>query len=185
MQPEITYGLVVPDADFERVEQLINESETKEIFVKDKSQITHRFYRENNEIYADKEQTDNTILKQKLMRMDEAQTLGMKDKFRTNVERRVKGDFPDLTEEEIRAHADVLTEANESIQRLIQSGMPKEIAVKLISLIIEGDQQFSTAEELAAFIKEVASPAPPQPPVNDGGELAEVVKNIIISSETL
>jgi hypothetical protein len=181
-----TYALCIPDEHFERIVKLIDENEASEAFLKDKAGIVQRFYRDGDEIFADKEEADGNVLKQKVITMSEAQKMAHKDKFRVQIEERVKQDFPDLTEDEIKAHTDVLNEANESVKRLIENGMPKAVAVKLISLIVEQDKNFSTPEELAAFIKEVCSPPPPKNEVvDDGGELAQVVKNIVISSKTI
>jgi hypothetical protein len=180
------FALCVPDDHYERIVKLIDESEASETLLKDKAGITQRFYRDGDEIFADKEESDGNVLKQKVMTMSEAQKMANKDNYRMKIESRVKEDFPDMSEEDIKAHADVLNEANESVKRLIANGMPKAMAVKLISLIVEGNKEFSSPEELAEFMKEVSTePEPKNEVVDDGGELASVVKNIIISSQTL
>ncbi len=180
------FALCVPDDHYERIVKLIDESETSETLLKDRAGITQRFYRDGDEIFADKEESDGNVLKQRVMTMSEAEKMATKDKFRMKIENRVKEDFPDMSEEEVKAHADVLNEANESVKRLIAGGMPKAVAVKLISMIVEGNKEFSSPEELAEFMREVSTePEPKNEVVDDGGELASVVKNIIVSSKTL
>ena len=91
-----------------------------------------------------------------------------------------------MTSEEVKAHADVLNEANESVKRLIDNGMPKALAVKLISMIVEGNKEFSSPEELAEFMKEITNPVEEvaSEPEEDNS-VVEAVKNIIVSSETI
>jgi N-methylhydantoinase A/oxoprolinase/acetone carboxylase beta subunit len=111
--------------------------------------------------------------------------MGSKDKYRSKIEERVKEDFPDMTSEEVKAHADVLNEANESVKRLIDNGMPKALAVKLISMIVEGNKEFSSPEELAEFMKEITNPVEVASEPDEDNSVVEAVKNIIVSSETI
>jgi hypothetical protein len=174
------YALCIPDEHYEHLVKLVNESKTGETFLKDKAGITQRFYKEEEVIYADKEERDGNILKQKVITNSEALKMGSKDKYRSKIEERVKEDFPDMTSEEVKAHADVLNEANESVKRLIDNGMPKALAVKLISMIVEGNKEFSSPEELAEFMKEEVASEP-----DEDNSVVEAVKNIIVSSETI
>lgn len=180
------YGLCVPDEHYIRIMTLLDESKDQSIYLKDKSAITHHFFKDGDDIYADKEETDGNILKYKVMKLSEANTFAEKNKQHSMIKNRVKSDFPDMSEDEVQAHADVLNEANESVKRLINSGMPKELAVKLISLVIEGgEKQFSTPEDIVKLINEVSTPVEGVSAADvpdEGNVVADAVRNIIVNT---
>jgi hypothetical protein len=185
---ETIYGLCLPNDHYEHIVKLIGESKTNEIFLKDKAGVTHRFYKNEDNVFADKEESNGNILKHKVVTMSEAEKMVSKDKNKTNIEKRIKNDFPDMTKEEISVHTDILYEANESIKRLIENGMSKDLAVKLISFILqmEQDKKFSSAEELAEFIREISTdPTPIVDSQIEDDTTVQAVKNIIVSSHTL
>lgn len=60
--------------------------------------------------------------------------------FKESVKSKMRVDFPDMSEEELDANADIVSEANEAIKRLIASGTPPDVAYKVIMGTLHSDE---------------------------------------------
>jgi len=160
MDQKLIHKMCVPDEHYARIEELLKDK--RNITIKDnKGQESKFYYHTDGTLMADK-WDDDKLIQQEVIRMSEipqVQQAVNTRPFRENLLFRLKEDFPEMTQEEIELHADVLTEANESIKKLIACGIPPMIAYKLIEDVMNDKELIAhlegkNEEYLATVIKE-------------------------------
>lgn len=149
--------LCLPDEHLASINELLEAEENKSngfIHLTDKHNTPHKFYKVNGNLYADR--SDNgKILKQPVISMTEANKIKEQQRpFKDKITERIQADFPDKTNDEVEQDADILNEANESIKKLIASGLAPSVARSIIMSVLECQTPPSTIEELATFIGE-------------------------------
>lgn len=160
MEPRVEkiYKMCVPDEHFERIQELLKESPDNEIHVKHKDGYVVRFYYTAGVLYADKQTEDDSIFTQEVIKMSDVQKVKMEtSEFRAEMLSRISKDSPDLPEESKEAMADILYEANESIKKLIASGVHPGVAKALIEAVLNDkeiiDGTGGSAEALAEVLR--------------------------------
>jgi hypothetical protein len=166
--PTTAYAMCVPDEHYVKIEEMVKADENGHVYLGDKSGCTVKFYLFDGKLMSEKEETDGNKLVQRVITMtdvkklQEAQT-PMADKIAT----KLKEDFPEQDEETIKAHSEVLAEANNSIKNLVASGVPMALAKEIIMSIMDGSKEW-TEDLIVEYIKEKTS---------------EIEKNEIITEE--
>jgi hypothetical protein len=150
MSSEQTYILTVPD---DKYDSLFARVETEPVSIADKNGVVQTFYRQGNNLYADRD-NDGKPLSQKVIRKSEEEKYKNRKPFKESIKERLRKDFPEYDEANLEAHADVLGQANESIKRLIQAGISPANAVKIVLNILDNQEKFESPEQIVELIKE-------------------------------
>lgn len=138
MNPEVVYKMVVPDEHFVKIKQLVKDTGRIGTYITDKNGKRVRFYKKDGLIFADERKEDDTIHTQEVIKMSEVQQVKQEhDGFRQDTLKRIQKDHPDMPVEEQEAYADVLREANDSIKKLIASGVEPQVAYKIIESVLQ------------------------------------------------
>jgi hypothetical protein len=147
--------LCLPDDHKKRIEDMLDNELNKEngyIHLKDKHGVVMKFYRNGGNLWADRADGKD-VIPQPVIGMSEAGEFQKNARpFKESVVERIKNDFPDKPMEEVEQDADILNEANESIKKLIASGVAPSLARKIIMSCLDCSAPPSTPEELAEFI---------------------------------
>ena len=112
-----------------------------------------RFYYKDGQLYADQRNKDGEVvtqpcvnvtdaMAQQAAHMDQQAAATKSLPFRAAVLPRIRADHPDWTEEEVDAFADIIAEANESMKRLIVSGVDEKLAGHLVGEALLGNREF-------------------------------------------
>jgi hypothetical protein len=146
------YAMVIPDDHFSRLEDILEKAKDHVAHIADKNRVVNKFYYEDGVIHADREDGDR-VIKQKVIKQSEVEAFKTKHSdFKDHLAKRIKNDFPDMSEEQLNQDVDILNEANESIKNLIKSGIPAEIAKSIIMGVLDTRQEIKSPEDLAALI---------------------------------
>ena len=73
--------------------------------------------------------------------------------FQSSVKQQIQKDNPNLTDDVAEAYADIMTEANESIKRLMEQGYSPSVAREIVGRILENE------EELDKLVQETSKQA--------------------------
>jgi hypothetical protein len=151
MEPAKEYIMCVPDDHYAKLETLL-ETKVLGMEIKDKNGVPAYFYSKNGKIYS-----EQSGLTQEVVKMSSIPDVKRQhDPFREHLMSRLRNDFPDCTQDELDAHADILTEANTTIKNLIAQGLPKEIAYRIVQTALEEDITDSNIDEkIRACVDEV------------------------------
>jgi hypothetical protein len=139
MEPTVEkiYKMCVPDEHYDRIVDMLKDCGRIGTYVTHKNGNRVRFYKIDGKIFADERKEDNSIFTQEVIKMSEVQQTKMEHSdFRKEMLSRIEKDKPELQEEEKNAMADVLYEANESIKKLIASGVHPALAKSLIEAVL-------------------------------------------------
>ncbi len=154
--PDTRLILCLPDEHLDRIKTLLEDELNKKngyIHLKDKHDVLHKFYKDGEGIYAERDDNGKVLI-QPVISMSEANKVKEQQRpFKEKLVERIKSDFPDKTVEEIEQDADILNEANESIKKLIASGVAPSVARSIIMSVLECSAPPSTPEELAEIMK--------------------------------
>jgi len=140
--------LTIPDKQFSGLESALDKD--KIVSVRNKDNVFFNFYRDGDVIVG--ENTD-TGAKHKVV--SESEGLKLKEKqltFKEQIEKRIRTDFPDISEEQLKQDADILYEANESIKTLIKAGLKPEVAKNIIFKVLESKDDITCAEDIARIM---------------------------------
>lgn len=151
------YAMCVPDEHYVKIEEMVKADDNGHIYLGDKSGCTVKFYLLDGKLMSEKEETDGNKLVQRVITMTDVKKLQesqipMADKIAT----KLKEDFPEQDEETIKAHSEVLAEANNSIKNLVASGVPMALAKEIIMSIMDGTKEW-TEDLIVEYIKEKTS----------------------------
>jgi len=154
---ETNFILCLPDEHIERVNGLLDDELKNNnnyfIHLTDKNKVVHKFYRQGEKLIAERDDNGKPLF-QPVISMSEANKIKESQRpFKDKLVERIKTDFPEKSNEEIEQDADILAEANESIKKLIASGVAPSIARKIIMSVLEGSAPSENPEDLAEFIK--------------------------------
>jgi hypothetical protein len=138
--------LVLDDKQYETCWGRVESGEKH--LVKDKSLLTHTFFRQGNQMLSERE---DGLIQRVIPKCQEADFMKAHRPFKETMVERLREDYPELGEDDLNAHADVLKEANDTILRLIQAGMTPEKAKHLVVSILECEKPPGSAEEIAAL----------------------------------
>jgi hypothetical protein len=130
--------MCIPDEHFSRIQELLKDK--KSMKLKDaKGQESKFYYHTDGTLMADRWTDENTLVQQEVIKMSEIPALQHSINtrpFRENMIFKLKQDFPDMKPEDVEVHADILAEANESIKKLIASGVPPNVASQIIQDVL-------------------------------------------------
>jgi hypothetical protein len=150
------YKMVVPDEHFTRIQEMLKEANSKiGVHLTHKNGNRVRFYHDGGKTFADERKEDNSVFTQEVIPMSEVEDMKRQhSSFRETLMKRLKDDHPDWSQEELDASADILTEANESIKKLIAAGVDPRLAQHLIEAVLADKNIERSAEELVEVLKE-------------------------------
>lgn len=154
---ENIYKMCVPDSHYERIIEMINESKT-EIYLTHKSGNRVKFYLKDEKLYADEEK-DDSIFTQEVIKMSSIDQVKRDNSdFKNEMIKKIENDNPNMLQEDKEALADILYEANESIKKLIASGVQPNVAKQIIEAVLNDkdiiDGTGGNVEALADIIKQ-------------------------------
>lgn len=155
----LIYKMCVPDEHFSRIQEMLKDAGRIGIYLTHKDGTRVRFYHKDGKTFADERKDDNSVFTQEVIPASEIEAVKRQhSSFREELMKRLVVDFPDDTDEEREAHADVLTEANEAIKRLILSGVEPKVALYIIQSVLADknivDNTGGSAEALAEVLRD-------------------------------
>jgi hypothetical protein len=154
--PSTNLILCLPDDHIDRIKLLLEDELNKKngfVYLSDKNKIVHKFFKQGETLIAERDDNGKPIA-QPVISMSEAHKIQEQQRpFKDKIVERIKTDFPEKSEEEISQDADILNEANESIKKLIASGVAPSIARKIIMSVLDGSAPSESPEDLVEFIK--------------------------------
>lgn len=185
---DFIHRLCIPDEHYAKIKESLKDAGRIGIYLTDKNGKRVRFYKKDGVIYADERKDDDTVFTQEVIKMSEIQQVQNEHSvFKQEMLKRIQADHPDMPLEEQEAYADVLREANDSIKKLIASGVEPSIAYKIIESVLQDkeiidntmkDNESNSAEALAEVLRDrerlFGNPKDP----NYGKESEEELKHI-------
>jgi hypothetical protein len=193
MNPEFVYRMCVPDEHYAKIKDALKDAGRIGIYLTDKNGKRVRFYKIEGVIYADERKEDDSVFTQEVIKMSDIQKVSNEDNaFKNEMIKRLETDHPDMSAEEKDAYADILKEANESIKKLIASGIEPTVAYKIIESILQDKEvidnttkEGGSAEALAEVLRDrermFGNPKDP----NYGKDKNEIVEAFVGSSEKI
>ena len=158
-QPVVAMGLL--EEDYQRISRMARKSRIGVRLMGKNGPV--RFYYKDGQLYGDQRDKEGKVFTQPCVNMAEAMKQqkaatesGPKElPFKAAVLPRIRADHPDWTDEEVDAFADIIAEANESMKRLLASGVEEQLAANLVGEALLGNREFRRGV------------APPDLPVTD------------------
>jgi hypothetical protein len=138
---EYVHKMCVPDEHYAKIKELLHDSGRIGIHLTDKNKKRVRFYKEDGKIMAEERKEDDSIFKQEVIKMSEIQQQqNPATAFQNEMLKRITEDHPDMPVEEREAYADILMQANDSIKRLIVSGVEPGLAYRIIEGVLQNKE---------------------------------------------
>lgn len=139
METTQRHAVALTDEDYSRIDSLAKKKGRIGIKLTDKNGVVNRFYRKDGLLWCDIRKDDGSIFTQECMKMSDI-AQARKAPFANAMKQKLKEDHPSMTAEEVDAYADIIAEANESIKRLIASGVEPDVAHKIITEALKGKE---------------------------------------------
>lgn len=139
METSQRHAVALTDEDYSRIDSLAKKKGKIGIKLTDKKGVVNRFYRKDKILWCDQRRDDGSIFTQECMKMSDIQKT-QRAPFANHIKEKLKADHPTMSAEEIDAYADIISEANESIKRLIASGVEPDVAHKIITEAMRGKE---------------------------------------------
>ena len=143
MEPKVEVAMAVPDEEYEKLCNQVRVSGRRGYICYDKNGILHRFYFEKRQLKAEKRYDGKKDLFE-VLSMSEAmkkkKEMEENNPFRKHIISKMKEENPEWSEEDIQAKVDIVMEANESIKRLIATGIDPQVAHKIISGVLHSQE---------------------------------------------
>lgn len=153
---EHIYKMCIPDEHYDRIVDMLKDCGRIGTYITHKNGNRVRFYKVDKKIFADERKEDDSIFTQEVIKMSEVQQAKMETSdFRKEMLSRIEKETPELQEEEKNAMADILYEANESIKKLIASGMHPVVAKSIIEAVLNDKDVLSKANGSPEALAEV------------------------------
>jgi hypothetical protein len=158
MSDHNNYLLCLPDEHIERILDLLDNEANKKtgfIHLTDKNSVVHKFFKQGTTLIAERDDNGKPMA-QPVISISEAKKMREAQRpIKEKITERILSDFPEKTKEEVEADADILAEANESIKKLIASGVAPSVARKIIASVLDCEKAITSPEELAELMKSV------------------------------
>jgi len=132
METTQKHAVALTDEDYSRIDELVRKNGKRGVKLTDKKGVVNRFYRNDGLLYSDQLGKDGSVFTQECMKLSDIQNT-QKAPFESAMKQKLKADYPTMTQEEVDAYADIIAEANESIKRLIASGVQPQMAHGVIT----------------------------------------------------
>jgi hypothetical protein len=139
METSQRHAVALTDEDYSRIDRLVRKKGGRGIKLTDKKGVLNRFYRKDGLLWCDQYKADDSIFTQECMKMSDIANQ-QRAPFANVMKEKLKADHPTMSAEEIDAMADIISEANESIKRLISSGVEPEVAHRIITEAMRGKE---------------------------------------------
>lgn len=125
-------GVAIEDVEYDRIVAMCRKSGRRGLTLRNSNGQTWWFRLNDGELHAkirnpdSDEVTESEVFKKSVVMRQQTAS------FRETMRERLRADHPEMSPEEIDLNADLLTEANESIKNLIQSGVDPKMAQALV-----------------------------------------------------
>lgn len=146
--------MAIPDEEFGQILHMLSNAGKIGIFLKDKTGVQHRFYKKDSELWCcrrdkDDNKTDHPVFKMSdVIKQQEQRKLSERAKspFIQGIKQKLKEDYPDMEESEIDAYTDVIEHAGQTREKLMQMGLSKENADKLITATLSEQHPYAQSQ---------------------------------------
>jgi len=151
---ETRQAVALPDAEYDAMRLKAKMRGKRGYTCFDKSGNKHKFYMKGDELYGEHNNQEYLTMSMTEALAKKAEMEARPDSFKASTKSKMRKDFPDLSEEELNANVDIVSEANDSIKRLITAGIAPEVAYKIIMGTLHSDETNNLIiKELSATAK--------------------------------
>ena len=146
-------AIALPDEHYQMMEDILKRAGRKGKWMKDRSGVWMKFYLSKGKITAHK-RIEGGYKKMDVLKLSDAQQHQVQaNPIREDIRTRIKNDNTNMTDEELDATADILTEANETIKRLVKNGVDINTATRIVQVALDHKEE-SNATALAQSLKQ-------------------------------
>jgi hypothetical protein len=138
METKYVPAVALTDSDYDRIVGLVKKAGKDGVTLTNVKGITMRFYYKKQELWGDTKEQDGTIKSTEVFRQSDVMKGSEINPFKESVKQKMKQDHPDWSEEELEFNADLCSEANDSIKRLIDNGVEPNAAYRVIMATLQG-----------------------------------------------
>ena len=143
-------GMGLPDDEYKKVLELLKKN--RSVRLTNTKGEEHKFYMKNGELHSDYyvglvRHTREVFNVSELAKQDH-------NSFRNLTRRRMKADHPEWDDAELDAQADVISEANETIKRLMSMGVAYEVAVGVVKHTLNSPNIEEEVNEIRKLLAE-------------------------------
>jgi hypothetical protein len=129
-------GMAIPDAEYKHIASLLANAGRIGIYLKDKNGNTHRFFKQDGNIMCVVRDKDDNKEECEVFKMSDIvkqqEAMRQQSPFIQSIKNKLKEDYPDMSEDEIKANTDIIEHAGQTRQRLMKLGLTQEEADKII-----------------------------------------------------
>jgi hypothetical protein len=150
METKYTPAVALTDEDYDRIVDLVRKAGRRGTTLTNTTGVTMRFYYKGNDrkqLWGDTRTKEGNVTTTEVFRQSDVMHGNQINPFKESVKQKMKQDHPDWSEEELDFNADLCSEANDSIKRLIQSGIDPNTAYNAIMATLEGKKLTETEEK--------------------------------------
>lgn len=131
-EPKTTHAIGLPHEHYERIYKMASQKRCG-IVLKDKHNRQTRFYFHKGILFGRRYTDDGSIDTQPVLDIENLPEDKTKyNEIKETVRDKIRKDFPDYTEEEVDAYADIIEEGSMTVRRLAASGIPLLVAHKIV-----------------------------------------------------
>jgi predicted Zn-dependent protease len=143
METKVKSAVAIPDAEYSQLRIHAKTNGKRGYMCWDKKGERHRFYMKGQDLYGE-HKVGEALEEYEVMSMTEAlqkqKEMEGRNPFKEQTKAKMRKDFPDMSEEDLDMNVDIINEANESIKRLISSGVDPKAAYQVIVGALHSDE---------------------------------------------
>lgn len=124
-------GVAIQDADYDQIISMCRKNGKRGVTLENSNGQIWWFRLENGDLHAKIRNQDGSVTNSEVFKKSVVMSQ-QSTPFRETMRQRLRADHPDMSPEEIDINADLLTEANDSIKTLIQSGVDPAVAQAVV-----------------------------------------------------
>ena len=146
-------GMALPDEEYEKIEHILKKKTN--IRLTNTAGVEVNFFFKDKVLYG--EHKDHTVEEVfKLSTVQQQQQRDDPNSFRNLVKARMTAEQPDWSEEKIELNADIISEANESVRRLVDMGVEYKVAVAIVKHTLKSKDIEEEINDIRELLKERA-----------------------------
>ena len=127
-------GVAIEDSEYDRIIAICRKSR-RGVTLQNSNGQRWWFRMQDGALHADIRNPDDSVSKSEVFKKSDVLRQHSQS-FCDTMKSRLQADHPDMSAEEIALNADILTEANESIKKLIMTGVDPKLAHALVKEVL-------------------------------------------------
>jgi hypothetical protein len=150
---ETRAGVAIADEDYNKIVDLLKDRKT--ITLTNKDNIKKTFYFKGKDLFAHSVGKDKKLIVEEVFKVSDVmrqQQMADENSFLNVTRRKIRQTYPEWTDEQVEAEADIVNEGNETIKRLMKGGLKWDMALAIVKNTLMSKDIEKDLDQIASLL---------------------------------